>query len=149
MLREIEFIADRDMADSIKLEASVLHPRAEQNIKFGTKKIRDAFVDTYKPFIPEETLHATREIEDRVLVMEPAVFKNKLKSWCQLPNDASERSSGGYLAGVNFHEGKIMAFNNPFGYLDQFSKELKREIIKECVVKKKPAIKHQMHSLVI
>jgi hypothetical protein len=125
MLVTEQFTADRDIADSLKLEMGFTTPEQNGFLKNTVNKIQSTFVETYYDLIPHEKLLDAGNISDRVIVAQSEQFKIFYSEWNSTGIFPSE-----YTRGSFFPRGKLMAFDNPITIWKSYGEEAKREAIK-------------------
>lgn len=120
-----EFTADKEMIDSLKLDASILTPRQERQAKIVVKQVVSEFTSMYGRFIPVETLERVKGIEDRVLITSDDVFEIMYTDW-SAPAAPDEE-----IKGIYFTEGRVMAFGDPKNYWSKLPKEVQEGLIQK------------------
>lgn len=88
-----EFTANRDMVDSLKLEASNIPPRLESNLRMVAKKAARILVNRYRQFIPDSTIISSQGLENRILNLDPQAFNAMRENWDIISNSDSLNES--------------------------------------------------------
>lgn len=124
-----EFTADKEMVDSLKLDASILTPKQERQVKIVARQVASEFTSMYSQFIPPDTLEKTKGIEDRILITKNDAFGIMYTDWDSehlVPSPFNKA-----LLGLCFTKGGIMALDDPRNLWNKFPKNVQEELSQE------------------
>ena len=125
-----EFTANRDMVDSLKLDASILTPKQDNQVKIVAKESSNELITLYGRFISNKTIKEVQGIEDRILVSDTDAFSEMYTSWNTIiitPTLPEKVTKGTY-----FVQGRIIAIDNPDRLWDTiFPEEVQKSLIKQ------------------
>lgn len=97
-----------EMPDSLRAEASAMHPETQEQIKnFGTRII-DTFSRLHQEHIPLPTLERVKGMEDRIIVLDPNEYDVLFSEWSAWGHPPTE-----HVSGVAFTEGDLIAIRYP------------------------------------
>lgn len=127
----LDFTADKDVADAVRIEASADDPKTAKALRKITRLIAETFLDEYSQFVPEEIKELLTGIEDRVLVVdELEVFA---ESWTgEKVRELPDQILG--FQGCYFKLGRLSVVKS---YREMMSKKLRRKILRRPYRKKK------------
>lgn len=123
------FKATRDMTDSLKLDASVLTPKQDREIKNVAKNLNRTFVIGYKKFISDEKIKEMAGVEDRVLITDDHAFNLLWSEWNTM-NEVKEPPGDEILAAF-LEAGNLFTFKDFDKYWTKTSETLRANLIKK------------------
>lgn len=130
MRSEVEhFIADRDIVDSLKLEASTLHPKLECSIARTIPQVVKALVDEYSFFMPLESLERAKSLPERAVVTDTNTYGEFRSCWSGITEEDTGDTDGKVL-----FTGNIILVKDPasLSYMwDNMSDDGKEAWVKE------------------
>lgn len=109
MDNQVEFTADKEMMDSLKLDASISTPRQERQIRIIARQVASEFTLIYSQFIPAETFEKTNGVDE----------------------------ARNMPLGIYSPKGRIMVFDDPGNLWNKFTKDAQKRLIQEYGNEKK------------
>lgn len=91
------FLADRELVDSLKLEASTLDPKFERSIARTIPQVIEALVDEYSFFMPLESVERTKSLPERVVVTDTNTYREFRRCWSGITEKDRENTDGKFL----------------------------------------------------
>jgi hypothetical protein len=113
MNKELSFIVSRDVADSIRLEASEIGPKLEREIRTYVREADLELLRFWGKFIPENTKERVKGIEDRIVVLERGAFECMKSDWAGFEECLPS------VLGSCFVLGKIVAMSDRESFWNQ------------------------------
>lgn len=119
-----DFLANRELVDSIKIEASSLSPHSERYIQSATSGIISALLSEYGRYILPDTYQKSSNINNRVLVAPHETVQILRKEWTQQKQEHP-------VDGFHCSQGHLIIVSEPDHYWQQVSDRLKNEAIEK------------------
>lgn len=128
-----EFTADRDIVDSLKIEASILAPKQEIMIKSLAQRISEIMAQNYGSYIPYTTLAKIKGIEENVLVLNTYALQTFYNDWGVKKEETDEqKTTNEQVQGVTFTEGNVIALHDPYASWSTLPDEIQNYFIAKC-----------------
>lgn len=102
-----EFIASRDVVDSLRLEISTVQPRLQEGLGIIARKVAAIMVDKYGQFMPKAKRKVADGIEHRLLLLEKDSFQTFYDAW--IPREEQD-----YPIAAVFRKGLITVLRDPY-----------------------------------
>ncbi len=123
-----EFIADKEVSDTLKLEASIATPRQDKLVREVAVNINNEIIHQYGSYIPQETIVKVGGVEERILITNTETFEQFHYEWDKITTDRSRLYYPEVTATV-FTNGQVMAFEDPTKAWQRLSKETQVDAI--------------------
>lgn len=109
------YIADQDIADSVKMEASTSSPGFDSLLKAGVGRVIKLLADSYYDYIPLEALENVKSLPERLIVTNADILREMGQCWSGTESTEKKRVSDG----KTFLLGKLMAVKDieSLGYI--------------------------------
>lgn len=125
------FISSKDIADSIRIEASIIPPKKEAILQETAKLITETFVDKYGQFIPEKTKRLLKGIEKRVFfVKDPSLIASTWVKEAETKVETERPKERIILDGNCVFLGSLSFIETPAHVWQKLSSEFQAEILK-------------------
>ena len=125
------FVADRDITDSIRMESAALSPRGDAHIKSEVRAISSTLVADYGDFMPPNRRELLSGIDDRVIVMSEAAVDTFSAVWRlrDEPETTGKEIRIG-VKGATPRVGFLSVVSNPLDVWDTLPDEIKNLLLK-------------------
>lgn len=108
----MKYTLDRDMADNLKLDASILDPRTEKSWKDWTNNIVTTLTNKYRGYIPAEKVDQSNTIADRIIITDPESFSVFWNEYFSEDKGMTGENTPAYgVSGVTGVEGQPIIIN--------------------------------------
>lgn len=123
------FKTTHDMTDSLKLDASVLTPKQDREIKNVARNLNRTFVTEYKKFISDGKIKEISGIEDRVLITDDHAFNLLWSEWNTI--DEPKDPPGDEVLAAFLEAGNLFTFKDFDKYWAKTSEPLRVNLVKK------------------
>jgi hypothetical protein len=125
-----QFIANKEIVDSLKIEGSVLSPEEDKKSMELARSMSEYIVTTYGQFMPKRSMEFAQTVHERVLVMADDPFRIMWGEWDQKVGFGG-REAGDTIHAMYFYEGSLMVTKDPLKMFDEFTDEGQAEYIQQ------------------
>jgi hypothetical protein len=120
------FTAAREVADNLRLEASIATPEQQKDLHDAALSIKTSIIQHYGPHILAEALERSAHIEDRIVVMDKGTFDQFYGEW-----DGSGDKPADSILAATFSHGDVIALKDPNEAWHTFDNDAQRRLVQQ------------------